>query len=153
MQAETRIIWLKIASGAVIAFGPIFLLSTILPLSTPLAFLTDLVFWPIDGGEGLAASSTRLYLAISGGVLTGWGILLWMITTQLYPREPKLARTLILTSVGVWFIVDSLGSIIAGAPVNVLLNLVFLDLFLIPLLWPAPSATEAKTEPGLEAGS
>ena len=152
MQAETRMIWLKLASATVIAFGLLFFLSTLPPLSTPMAFLVDLIFWPIDGGEDLAAPPSRLLLAISGGVMAGWGLLLWQITTHLYPSDPHLARSLILTSVAIWFVVDSLGSILAGAWLNALFNIVFLEMFVIPL-WRAPSASEPQAETGLNAGA
>lgn len=152
MNAETRMIWLKAASGIVTAFGIAFLFATLPGLSAPLAFLTDLIFWPLDGAETLTASSTRLFLAISGGVLAGWGALLWLITTRLYPENPKLARMLILTSVGIWFAVDSLGSILAGAWLNALFNVLFLELFLIPL-WRAPDDAMPKAKAGLEASA
>ena len=152
MNAETRITWLKAASGIVTAFGIAFLLSTLPALSAPLAFLIDLIFWPLNGAETLTASSTRLLLAVSGGVLAGWGALLWLITTRLYTENPSLARMLILTSVGIWFVVDSLGSILAGAWPNALLNIVFLELFLIPL-WRAPKEAKPQAGAGLEASA
>lgn len=148
MQAETRMIWLKLASATVIAFGLLFFLSTLPPLSAPMAFLFDLVIWPLDGGEDLAVPASQLLLAISGGVMAGWGAMLWLITTRLYPSDPKLARSLILTSVCTWFVVDSLGSVIAGAPLNVLFNIVFLELFVIPL-WRLPDAAEPPMTTGM----
>lgn len=150
MNTETRILWLKGASATVIAFGVAFMLSTIPALSAPMALLTDLIFWPLDGGQNLAAAPSRLLLAISGGVMAGWGLLLWLISTRLYPENPHLARMMILGSVGTWFIVDSLGSILAGAWLNALFNVVFLELFLIPL-WRAPAASEDQAEIGLNA--
>ncbi len=71
--------------------------------------------------------------AIGGGVMTGWGIMLWMLATRLYPREPALARQLIVTSIVAWFIVDSAGSILSGAPLNALFNVSFLLIFCVPL--------------------
>lgn len=150
MQAETRTIWLKVASATIIIFGVLFFLSTMPPLSAPMAFLFDLVIWPLDGADDLAAPASRLLLAISGGVLLGWGIMLWLIVTRLYPNDPRLARTLILTSVCCWFVVDSLGSVIAGAPLNVLFNIVFLELFVIPL-WRLPDTSDDEPETGLRA--
>ena len=148
MQAQTRTMWLKIASATIIMFGVLFFLSTIPPLSAPMAFLFDLVIWPLNGADDLSAPASRLLLAISGGVLVGWGIMLWLIVTRLYPSDPRLARTLILTSAGTWFVVDSLGSAIAGAPLNVLFNIVFLELFVIPL-WRAPDAAEPPMAAGV----
>ena len=43
---------------------------------------------------------------------------------------------LILGSVALWFLIDSTGSLAAGAPLNILGNLVFLAMFLWPLRRP-----------------
>ena len=47
---------------------------------------------------------------------------------------------MILTSVGIWFVLDSAGSIAAGAPLNVALNTVFLGLYAVPLWRPVEAA-------------
>lgn len=137
MSQEKTVNWLKAASAIVIGFGLVMLLGTLPAASAPVAFLTDLIFWPVDGQQIVSAPETRLLWAISGGILTGWGLLLWQISTRLYPREPALARTLILSSIGIWFLVDGLGSILAGAPLNAVLNIGFLLLFFVPLWRPA----------------
>lgn len=136
MSHEKTVNWLKTASAIVIGFGLVMVLGTIPATSAPLALLADLIFWPIDGQQMVSASETRLLGAIAGGILSGWGVLLWQLSTRLYPKEPALARTLILSSVGIWFIVDSLGSILAGAPLNAALNVGFLLLFFVPLWRP-----------------
>ena len=71
--------------------------------------------------------------AISGGLLIGWGLMLWMLATRLYPKDSELAKQLIVTSVLAWFVVDSTGSILSGAPLNALLNVSFLLIFCVPL--------------------
>ena len=45
-------------------------------------------------------------------------------------------RCIILTGVIVWFVIDSAGSIVAGAPFNAVMNVGFLLMFEIPILWP-----------------
>ncbi|MGI9409275.1 MAG: hypothetical protein ACR2OV_04330, partial [Hyphomicrobiaceae bacterium] len=97
-------------------------------------FLLDLVIWPVDGVQAISGPEMRLLSAVSGGVMVGWGILLWLVATRLYPKDPVLARTLILASIGTWFLIDSLASIVAGAPLNALLNVSFLVLFSWPLM-------------------
>lgn len=134
--------WLKAASGIVIGFGLLGLLGTLPATSAPTQFLTDLAFWPLDGAPNSAAPETRLFWGILAGLLCGWGLLLWQITTRLLPRDPELARTLILTSIGTWFVIDSAGSLAAGAPVNALMNVGFLLLFVLPL-WRTRRALEA----------
>ena len=133
MQVHATQFWLKIASAIVIGFGGVIALAALPATAGPTLFLTDLIFWPVDGAQSLSAPETRLFCAIDGGLLAGWGVMLWLVTTQLYPREPELARTMILYGIGVWFVIDSLGSIAARAPLNALFNVGFLLAFVLPL--------------------
>jgi hypothetical protein len=61
------------------------------------------------------------------------------------PRDPALARRLILLGIGGWYVVDSSMSIAAGAPLNALFNTGFLLLFYVPVwtLEPNRDATAA----------
>ena len=136
MSLQQSATWLKWASAIVIGFGLLIALAVLPPAALPVMFLMDLVFWPMDGAQSVAMPEVRLTFAISGGIMTGWGIVLWQLSARLYPREPDLGRSLILTSLGTWFVVDSLGSIIAGAPLNALFNVGFLVLFYWPLRRP-----------------
>ncbi len=125
--------WLKGASALVIGFGAVVALAAHPVSAGIVSFFADLAFWPVDGQQRIATPEARLLSAIGGGVMAGWGVLLWLIATRLYAREPELARTMIALSIGTWFLVDSLGSITAGAPLNAVLNVSFVALFLIPL--------------------
>lgn len=137
MEKDTTIGWLKAASAVVIGFGLVGAMAAVPKLSGPMLLLTDIAFWPIDGAQSLAAPETRLFSAIGGGLTVGLGVAMWMLATRLYAREPELARSIMLTAMGSWFVVDGVGSALAGAPVNVLLNVGFLLAYVIPL-WRAP---------------
>jgi hypothetical protein len=144
MRTRTRKIWLIIASEIVILFGLLIALASMAATAAPTLFLADMIFWPVDGVQAVSRETNRLLAAILGGVMIGWGALLYLLTTRLYPDDPGLARLLITASLGVWFLIDSLGSIVAGAPLNAILNLFFLGMFLIPLWLPSE---EANVEP------
>ena len=133
MDHKSTIAWLKFASGVVIAFGILVSLSIYPVMSGVLNILIDFVLWPLDGEQTINSPEIKFILAVSGGITMGWGILFWQITTKVYPENPKLARTMILTSIWTWFIIDCFGSIMSNAPLNVLLNIPFLLIFLIPL--------------------
>ncbi len=137
MQEQSVIAILKVASGAVIGFGIVIALAAYPPTAEIARFLLDLVIWPIDGAQTMSGSELRLLSAVSGGVMVGWGVLLWLVATRLYPKEPGLAKSLILASIWTWFGVDSLASILAGVPLNALLNISFLVLFSWPLMRPS----------------
>ena len=133
MTQQTTILWLRTGSGLMIFFGLLIAIATIPATAAPVEFLADLIFFPLDGAQDIGAPETRLMSAISGGLLIGWGLMLWMLATRLYPAEPALAKQLILPSIIAWFIVDSTGSILSGALLNALLNVSFLLIFCVPL--------------------
>jgi hypothetical protein len=133
MDRDTERKWLRIGAGLVIASG-VLLASGGYPATAPvLAALADLMIWPFDGVQTMATDEARLLAAIGGGVLVGWGWMLWVLAGEGIDQAPALARRVILTSVGIWFVVDSAGSLAAGAPFNVVGNLVFLGLFVLPM--------------------
>jgi len=140
MSLQRTVLWLKWASAIVIGFGILTVFGASPVTAGPILFLLDFVIWPLDGAQSGAATEFRLALAISGGIMAGWGVLLWQLSTRLYPREPELGSSLILTSIGIWFVVDSLGSVAAGVPLNALLNTTFLVLFFWPLRTGAAAA-------------
>ena len=141
MQAQTRILWLKIASDVLIIFGLLTASASIASFAAPTSFLVDLIFWPVDGTQAVSSETSHLLAAITGGLTTGLGVLFYLLTTKLLPTDPPLARLLMSAGLGSWFIVDSLGSFAAGAPLNVLFNAIFAALFLIPLWLPSASSS------------
>jgi len=133
MTHEKRRLWLRAGSALVIASGALIGLGAH-PATAELArLIADLLFWPLDGVQTGNAEETRLLAAIGGGVMIGWGLMLWQLAGEGMNRAPELSRRLIILSVLGWFLTDSAGSLAAGAPLNVLGNLVFLALFLVPL--------------------
>lgn len=142
MQSETQNGGLRLAAAIVIAFGALVALAAHPATAGITAFFADLVFWPLDGAPRLDAPVTRLMCAICGGVLVGWGVLLWHVAAG---AIGVAAAQAIRSSVIAWFVVDSTGSIIAGAPLNALLNVPFLLLFLIPLAR-GPAASPAQPQ-------
>ena len=133
MNQDSTLRWLKFGSALTIVFG-ILVAAAATPIgAAPTQFLTDLIFFPIDGAQDVTAPETRLMSAIGGGVMAGWGVLLWMLSTQLFPSEQALAAKLIIASIVTWFVIDSTGSIIVGAPFNAVFNLTFLLIFCAPL--------------------
>ena len=133
MSTDVTTTWLRVAAGAVLVFGLIIAASASPGAAGITQFLLDLIFWPVDGTPTLNTPEARLLCAISGGVMAGWGLMLWLVASRLYAREPELARSLILYSVATWFVIDSTGSIIAGAPLNAVFNIGFMLLFWFPL--------------------
>ena len=133
MKQETTVLWLKAGSALTIFFGLLIAVASVPAASAPVEILADLIFFPVDGAQEVGAPETRLMSAIGGGVMTGWAIMIWMLATRLYSKDPVLVKQLIVTSIVVWFIVDSTGSVMSGAPLNALFNVSFLLIFCVPL--------------------
>lgn len=118
-------------NGIIIAaIGLVFALA-VLPIFHPAAWLfLQLAYWPLtDVPEALAAPA-GLLVAITGGLTMGIGAVMWALGTYVTPISAGAARWVTTTMGWAWFSVDSTASILAGAPMNVVLNLVFLVLIL-----------------------
>ncbi len=133
MDINTRVRWLKIGSAITIAFGLLFAAAAVPALQAPTAYLLDLIYFPVDGTPKLTGPAPRLLSAIAGGLMAGWGVMLWVVATELLPANPRLGRRLFLFGIGAWFLIDSLMSVAAGAVVNAFFNLGFLLLFCLPV--------------------
>lgn len=134
MQDSVPTKWLRGGAAVVVGFGILTALAAFPATAAPAEYLFDLMFWPIDGAQSLAAPETRLACAIGGGVMVGWGVTIWLVADRLGSRDRALTRMLILPGVGAWFVVDSIGSVVSGAPFNAVLNVGF-PLFFGALLW------------------
>ena len=138
MPLSTRILWLKIGAFVVWTFGVATWLAIVWPPA--LAFANgffDVAIWPVlDGAQSLEGVETNMLLAIVAGFSVAIGTFVWVLATSVMPRDPALARRTIAIAMGGWLAVDSLGSWFGGAGGNVLLNLGFGALFLVPALWP-----------------
>lgn len=124
---------LKACSALVMVLGLIVALAAHPATSAGAGFLLDLIFWPLDGSPTLESGSVRLLAAIAGGVMVGWGVMLWQVAAHILPSNAALAINLLRSGLIAWFAVDSLGSLAAGAPINVALNVALLAAFLWPL--------------------
>ncbi len=134
MTVERVQAWLKAGSALVILAGLAYAFAAFQPTAGLAALLDDIAAWPPDGAQAMADGEARLVGGVLGGVMVGWGTMLWLLAAKLYPSQPELTRTIILVGVGAWFVVDSLASFVAGAPLNIVLNIVFAGVFAIPLL-------------------
>lgn len=124
---------LKLAAALVVIVGLLIALGAHPATAWPAILLADVTFWPLDGAQSLAAPETRLAYAVLGGVMAGWGATIWLIADRLYARDPATARGLVLAGLAVWFVTDSAASLAAGAPLNLVVNVGFLAVFLAAL--------------------
>jgi hypothetical protein len=133
MDMARRQTGLKLAAAVTIGFGLLTAAAAYVPWQGPTLLLADILIWPMDGLQTGDSDVTRLMFAIGGGVLAGWGVLMWMLATEGLARVPDLARRMVITSALTWFVVDSTASVLADAPWNVAGNIPFLAMYLWPL--------------------
>jgi len=137
MTLDTRILILKISAAALLIVpGLIMVVGLVTPLMGLVEGFVDLAHWPVDGTDKIDTPAALLLNAILGGILVGFGILIWQVAGLIYAKDPALGRQMLLPAVIGWFLVDSMGSVLAGSPFNAALNLIFLACLLGPLVWP-----------------
>lgn len=145
MTHATKINILKYGSLGLIAFGLLNFLSLFPVLKPVMNLFMNLVFLTSMGSDHqVGADAARLWIAISGGLLAGWGTMILLITKHVFAADPALGRRIILPSIMIWFLIDSTGSVVAGAPFNAVLNLSFLAIFALPVVIPSDSQLSAN---------
>jgi hypothetical protein len=135
MPLSTAILWLKCASAVLmIGFGLMFALAAHPATASLGTLFLDALIWPLDGGQSFAGREVRIVTAIGGGITAAWGVLVWMVAGHILPENPALGRGILVKCLLAWFVVDSTASILAGVPQNAAANVLFLLVFLYPLL-------------------
>ena len=75
--------------------------------------------------------------AVLGGVMIGWGVFMYYMSAPSLFSEP--IRKGFIWSLVSWFICDSVGSLAAGLLGNILLNVIFFTIFILPLYMLRPA--------------
>ncbi|QLF70529.1 excinuclease ABC subunit A [Peteryoungia desertarenae] len=140
MSIHSAISLLKFGSIVVILIGLLVAVGAHPATALPATWLVDLAFLPFDGGQAVGDEAARLLAAIGGGVMVGWGVVMWRMTTLLVPVDPALARRLFLEGMFAWYAVDSTCSYLAGAYFNIPANTVLLAMIIVPA-WMLPQQT------------
>lgn len=127
-RTQTR---LRATGLTIAAFGVFTTIALFTPLRPVLTLFYELATWP--SGEAVPYGSVhfRMSVAILAGLTVGFGLFVWAMAGEIMAAAPEAAARVIRQATWGWFIVDSGGSILAGAPVNAGLNLLFLG----PVLW------------------
>jgi len=119
----------------------------------PALILLDALKWPVDGDPGALGVDARLLAAIGGGVLAGFGAMTALVVSPGLERGDAGVRNGAVASILVWFLVDSAGSVAAGAPSNAAFNVPFLLIYLAPLAaWKSDAAGGSVRPAATRAG-
>ena len=135
MDKKISALWLQVACAIAVATGLVSAAASSPATDGLWLFIFDLLKWPIDGNPTQFDLTTRAVNAVLGGVMVGWGTLMFLLVRNFLQKDYALVRKLILVGILSWFVIDSTGSFFAELPGNILLNVSFLCLFLPPLLF------------------
>ncbi|MEM8580528.1 MAG: hypothetical protein AAGF50_04945 [Pseudomonadota bacterium] len=122
---------MRISGGVLVATGVLFALAS-LPFLHPIAHIfLQIAYWPIHAVPAELTVPVPLLLVITGGLTVGLGGMQWALGTYVAPVSAVAAAKTAQITAWSWFCADSSGSILVGAPFNVVLNLSFLVLILL----------------------
>ena len=134
MTIRMSSMWLKAASVVTILTGVICALASHSSKGGLWLYLFDVLKWPIDGDPAVFNADTRAVNAVLGGVMVGWGVLMFSLSSErMMTAAPNVPRMMTISLLA-WFLVDSIGSWAAGLLGNIALNVAFLVMFLPPLV-------------------
>jgi len=132
MRIRTALRWYQVACIITIVTGIICALASYPTTEGVWLYLFDMLKWPLDGNPAAFSADTRAVNAVLGGTMVGWGLLMYLLAPHI-TTIVGLPRILLMALVA-WFVVDCTGSLMANLPGNMLLNIIFLGLFMPPLL-------------------
>ena len=131
-------IFINLMGWGFIIFGVVFVTIAVPALDGFAKAISSLFDW-----TGLTASdsltrSARWFAAIMSGLSSGFGaFFVFIVAPLLSHKDDEVFRTVKrggLIAAGLWFVVDSTGSVAAGVPSNVVMNCIFFVTFALPLL-------------------
>lgn len=125
--------WLLAVSAGVVLFGVVLVVAP--------GFARQAFSWLVYGDAarlgGFGSEAARyisLAHAVLGAVMVGWGAALVLVVKALVASGSMLGWRIVAGSVLAWFVPDTAYSLWSGYWQNAVLNLVFVVLFLVPLV-------------------
>lgn len=134
MSERLLIRWLQAACVLTAGIGLVAALGSHPLTQEPWRLLFDLLAWPLDGHPAAFGPETAAVNAVSGGVMVGWAVLMYAVVSGPIAQGDRRMVDAMLACVVAWFLVDSAGSLAAGLPGNVVLNVGSVLAFLPPLV-------------------
>ena len=125
--------WLRLVAVALLVFMAVWATAALPGFDRPATLLMDLNDWPLDGSHDILSRDTRWLSAIGAGLLAALALLLALVVAPALEAGQRYVRQGALTAIVAWYVIDSVGSVTAGVPENVLVNTVYLALMAVPL--------------------
>jgi hypothetical protein len=124
--------WLSVATGFTIVFG---LLMVLLPGLTSQAF--GLMLYQ-DAGRLVShppevLAYIQLAHAVMGSLMVGWGAGMFVVARTLFRQGNRVGWQVLAYSIPLWYVPDTLFSMVSGFWQNALMNTGFVLMLMIPL--------------------
>lgn len=124
---------LRVTSGFIFFYAAFSLASVVPMLSGLYELFADFMVWPVDNAQSVANAEARLLLAIGGGGFFALGLLVWGLSGDVLEASPETITRLVTQACWAWFVTDSIASVLAGVPLNVVGNMLYLVALLAPI--------------------
>lgn len=134
MTMKSAATLLRLNGIGFILFAAVWWLAVIEPASGPALALIDFLKWPLDGDPSSLDQIDRWLSAIGAGLTFAFGVFTLTIVAPGVEDGDMRVRNGAIATVLAWFVADSAGSILSGVGSNAAFNLIFLALYLAPLV-------------------
>ena len=124
--------WLTVAAAIVLLFG-----LALIVAAEPMRRVFEEVYYVQQTGWrlGSAAASYTLFMqGVLGATMMGWATLMLFVARGPFKNGDPDAWNMMAASLGVWYVADTVFSLVVGYWQNVILNSALGLLFLIPLV-------------------
>lgn len=127
--------WLKGWSLFTIGFGAMFAVTDLGVIGAPARIFTDIAFLRLPGAVPVAAGKEGLLMAgIMGAVMMGWGLYVYLTAETMVRADAGQFRRAVLGAFTLWFVFDQAASWRLGAYGNMVSNVSFYAVFVLPFL-------------------
>ena len=127
----TWITWLQVVLAALLAYALVLVFAG----SVAAQLFSALGFGPPESIDSTAVRNyLKLPFMVLGAVLAGWAVMMMHIVRGPLRDGSPWARSILIRSVAVWFVLDTGMSLVLGFPTHAVFNLIFLAALGIPLL-------------------
>jgi hypothetical protein len=129
--------WQKMLLGlslVIVLFGMFIGLLNGTSLFKPFGDQFDQAFWPSGGISDQVRQFQQWVYGVLGATMVGWGIFMFFIVKNAFPKREKWAWNCVMIGVLIWYLIDTGLSGYHGVGANMLLNTVILILIMVPLL-------------------
>ena len=129
---------IRLMAWGFIIFGIVFVSIAFPAFDSFAKKLSYLFDWTGQTNSSSLTRSARWFAAIMSGMSAGLGAFFAFIVAPLLSHNDREVFQTIkrgaLIAAGLWYVVDSIGSVAAGVPSNVVMNTLFLAAYTVPLI-------------------